>query len=114
MTFRDLWPWIRDQFPPARVVAFLSPFILTMSAALTTWIINHLPFIADQVNGDWVAATFLAILGSGIGLAYKWLDGRAKWEGAQVNAYVALTQANKIDAATTKSVLDFNDGQEEA
>lgn len=95
-TEKTIWGYIREKFPPARAVAFLSPIAITVAAAVTTYVVNHFPYLADQINGDWVTGLFLTLVAGGVGLAYKWLDGRAKWETSQVAANVALVQAGKL------------------
>lgn len=107
MNFKDIWPFIREKFPPARAVAFLTPVVLPLIAMLWAWLVDHLPLIAEQTNQTAVTATFISILAGGIALAYKWLDGRAKWETQQVAAQTSLV-INDIDPhqEATKAFID--------
>jgi len=98
MSFNDIWQHVRDKFPPARAVALLTPVVLPLVAAVNAWLIDHLPFIAEHVDSTEVTAVFLASLGAGVATAYKWLDGRAKWETKQIEGVVALMQADKNPA----------------
>lgn len=106
MSFRDIWPWIREQFPPARAILVLVSLGAPIVSAVNAWIVNHLPFIADQVNGDDLFKLWAVGVAAIVALAYKFLDGNAKWEGAQVSAHVALAQANKITTEQAKEILE--------
>ena len=90
---RNFWHWLRNEVPPPRLVAFLTPLVLPVVAYFNGWLADHLPFIAEQIDSTEVTAVVLGTLAAGIALAYKWLDGRAKWETAQVDGQVALATA---------------------
>lgn len=104
--FRDLWPQIREKFPPARAVAVLTPIVLPTIAIVNGWLADHLPFIAEQVGPTEVTGIVLATIAAGVALAYKWLDGRAKWEEAQISAHVGLAQADPALVPLAEKVLD--------
>jgi hypothetical protein len=99
----DLWPWIRDKFPPARAVAILTPVVLPIIAWLNAYIADHLPYVADQVGPDQVNAIIVGTLAAGVALAYKWLDGRKEWESKQIEARLAVAQNN---ADPNKNAID--------
>lgn len=106
MNVTDAWSYIREKFPPARAVLALVGLGAPIVSAFNTWLINHLPFIAEQVNGDDLALIWAGGVAALVALAYKFLDGQAKWEGTQVSGYVALAQADKITAEQAKEVLE--------
>ena len=119
MQFKDIWPFIREKFPPARAVAFLTPILLPLVALVWAWLVDHLPLIAEHVDQTEVTATFLGILAGGIALAYKWLDGRSKWETAQVGAQTDLVLADIDPQQVPGTFIDAppdpaGEGQEEA
>lgn len=87
----DIYSYLREKFPPARAVAFLTTLVLPFIAILNGWLANHLPLIAKQVGPDQITAIVVSTILAGVALAYKWLDGRAKWETTQVNAQVAVS-----------------------
>lgn len=96
MNFAVVWGYIREKFPPSRVVAFVYAPLIPVIAVFNGWLADHLPFIAEQVGPDQVTAIVIGSLAALTGLGYKWLDGRSKWETTQVTARVALAQADKI------------------
>lgn len=78
---RSIWTFIRNAFPINRVVALLTPVAATVGGLCAAWLANHAPLIADQVGGEaGLTAIFIAAAGSIVGMAYKWLDGWAKYE----------------------------------
>jgi hypothetical protein len=111
MSFQELWPWLRDKFPPARAVLALVGLGAPLVSAINAWLINNLPFIAEQVNGDDLALIWAGGVAALIALAYKFLDGQAKWEGAQVNARVLLAQADKLSVEQAQEILDESPGE---
>ena len=77
---KGLWGTIRAAFPPNRAVAVLTPFVATISAAIFTWLVNELPFVADSINEDAILGIFVSIVVAVVAMAYKWLDGWTKYE----------------------------------
>lgn len=92
---KELWTYIRDKFPPARAVLYLTPIFLPILAYVNTWIASNAPWIDQYVSQSEREGIFVATIAAGVALAYKWLDGRSKWEVSQVNAHLALVQAGK-------------------
>ena len=45
----SLIAYLREQFPPNRIVVLLSPLAASVAAIIAAWLADHLPFIADQV-----------------------------------------------------------------
>lgn len=103
---KDLWGYIRDKFPPARAVAFLTPIALPLLAYLNTWIADHAPWIDQYVSQGEREGIFISTIVAGVALAYKWLDGRSKWELGQIQAHVGLAQANIKPSELPPGVLD--------
>lgn len=106
MTFKEIWSQVREKFPPARVVAFLTPFVATLAGLVAAWLANHAPLIAEQVDATELMVIFGSVVASFIGLAYKWLDGRAKWERQQVEAHVELAKMGFGPDAVQPGVLE--------
>lgn len=96
MSFKDIWTTIREKFPPARAVAFLTPILLPIIAYVNTFIADHAPWVDQYVGQDQRMGIFVGTIVAGVALAYKWLDGRSHWETKQVEAYVALAQSDKL------------------
>lgn len=84
---------IKDNFPINRVVALLSPILVALGASVGTWLVNHLPLVADQINGDQISAVFIALATAGIAMAYKWLDNWGKHERASIPVPPAVQPA---------------------
>lgn len=110
---KELWSYIRDKFPPARAVLYLTPIFLPILAYVNAWIASNAPWIDQYVSQSEREGIFIATIGAGVALAYKWLDGRAKWEQAQINAHLALVQAGKTAADLPPGVLEIGPGQKD-
>ena len=103
----DIYSYLREKFPPARAVAALTTLVLPWLAIFNGWLANHLPLIAKQVGPDQITAIVVATIAGGVALAYKWLDGRAKWETTQVNAQVAVSNSPEAaEKLEEKGVLE--------
>lgn len=106
MSFREVWPWIREKFPPARFVTFIVGPLIVPISIFNGWLANHAPLIAEQVGPDQVTAIVIATAATLAAMLYKFLDGQAKWEGAQISAHVGLAQADKISDTEAKEILE--------
>lgn len=92
----EIWKSIREKFPPARAVAVLTVLVSPLLGIINGWLANHAPLIAEQVGPNQISAIVLGTIGAAVLLAYKWLDGRAKWEAGQINATVSLVNNDKL------------------
>jgi len=63
----------------SRIVALLTPIFAGLSGWIATLIAEHLPG-APQLDQGELTAVFVTGAAAALGAAWKWLDGRAKWE----------------------------------
>lgn len=106
MSFQDLWPQIREKFPPARAVVVLVGFGAPLVGIVNAWIANHAPLIAEQVGPQEMFGVWAGTVAALVALGYKWLDGRAKWEAGQVNAHVELAKQGLNPSDLPSGVLE--------
>ena len=73
--------YLRDKFPPNRVVAFLTPIIFApLAGTISAWLAEKAPLIHANLSADQLTAIFIAGALTALGAAYKWLDGWQKHE----------------------------------
>jgi hypothetical protein len=71
---------IRERFPVNRVVAILTPFLVTAAGAVSVWLTQNVEFISKYVDQKDVEGVFIAAAAAALAAAYKWLDGWQKHE----------------------------------
>lgn len=96
MGIKDIWPYIREKFPPARAVALLTPIVIPILGYFNAWVADHAPWVDQYVASGQRQAIVIGTVVGGVALAYKWLDGRAKWEAKQIDAHLALSAKGHI------------------
>lgn len=104
--FRELWSYIREKFPPARAAVAAGVFLLPLLATFNVWIAENVPWVDQYVGADERQGVFLATIGAGVFLLYKWLDGRAGWEQKQVQAQIDLAINDKTPQDLPPGVLE--------
>lgn len=103
-----IWAYIREEIPPARAVAFIGGLLVVPLSLFNAWLADHLPFIAEQVGPDQITAIVLGSVAALVAIIYKWLDGRARYEVAQVEVRGMLEGDGKqaIEALEKEGYLE--------
>lgn len=71
---------VRERFPVNRVVAILTPLLVTAAGAVSVWLTQNVEFISKYVDQKDVEGIFIAGAAAALAAAYKWLDGWQKHE----------------------------------
>lgn len=70
--------WLLAQFPINRIIALLSPLLVSASGYIAVWTTQHVAWLhLDQAQ---LTAVFIAGVTAGLTVIYKWLHG---WQAAE-------------------------------